>query len=80
MLTAWTNFAKYSDPNGPKGGAWKPCTEKTPKFMVFKLNDKDAEASFFGDPEIAQQQGFGGFGGFPGGARPGSPNAPTPRR
>ena len=64
MLTAWTNFAKYSDPNGPQGGAWKPCTEQNPKFMVFKLNDKDAEASFFGDPEKAQGGGFGfGFGG-----------------
>ena len=64
MLTAWTNFVKYSDPNGPNGGAWTPCTEKNPKFMVFKLNDKDAEASFFGDPEIAPQpQGFPGFPG-----------------
>ena len=71
MLTAWTNFVKYSDPNGPKGGAWAPCTEKNPKFMVFKLNDKDAEASVYGEPEIAPQQGFGGFGGFPGGGRPG---------
>ena len=71
MLTAWTNFAKYSDPNGPKGGAWKPCTAKNPKFMVFKLNDKDAEASAYGEPEIAPQpQGFPGFGG------PGRPNAP----
>jgi para-nitrobenzyl esterase len=32
--------------------------------MVFKLNDKEAEASFFGDPEIAPQpQGFPGFPG-----------------
>jgi para-nitrobenzyl esterase len=32
--------------------------------MVFKLNDKDVEASFFGEPEKAPQQGFGfGFGG-----------------
>ncbi|MBR4729588.1 MAG: carboxylesterase family protein, partial [Prevotella sp.] len=78
MLTAWTNFAKYSDPNGPKGGAWAPCTEKNPKFMVFKLNDKDVEASVYGEPEIAPQQGFGGFpgGGFPGGGRPGAPGAP----
>jgi para-nitrobenzyl esterase len=31
--------------------------------MVFKLNDKDAEASVFGDPEIAPQpQGGFGFG------------------
>ena len=74
MLTAWTNFAKYSDPNGPKGGAWAPCTEKNPKFMVFKLNDKDAEASFFGEPETAPNQGFG-FGGFPGG--PGAPGRPA---
>ena len=59
MLTAWTNFVKYADPNGPKGGEWAPCTEKNTKFMVFKLDDKDAEASFFGDPEIAPQpQGF----------------------
>ena len=78
MLTAWTNFAKYSDPNGPKGGAWAPCTEKNPKFMVFKLNDKDAEASVFGEPEIAPQQGFGGFGGFPGGGRPGGAGAGAP--
>ena len=52
MLTAWTNFVKYSDPNGPQGGAWAPCTAKNTKFMVFKLDDKDAEASYFGDPEI----------------------------
>ena len=65
MLTAWTNFAKYSDPNGPKGGVWAPCTAQNPKFMVFKLNDKDAEASVFGEPEKAPQPqgGFGGFGG-----------------
>ena len=62
MLTAWTNFAKYGDPNGKNGGAWAPCTEKAPKFMVFKLNDKDAEASFFGEPEIAPNSGFPGFG------------------
>ncbi len=58
MLTAWTNFAKYSDPNGAKGGNWKPCTEKAPNFMVFKLNDKDAEASFVGQPEKAAGGGM----------------------
>ena len=62
MLTAWTNFAKYSDPNGPKGGVWAPCTAQNPKFMVFKLNDKDVEASVFGEPEIAPRpQGFPGL-------------------
>ncbi len=67
MLTAWTNFAKYSDPNGPKAGAWKPCTDKTPDFMVFQLDEKDAEASFFGTPKKAEGGGMFGFGGFGGG-------------
>ena len=50
MLTAWSNFAKYSDPNGPDGGVWAPYTAATPKFMVWKLDDADAEASEFGEP------------------------------
>ena len=58
MLTAWSNFVKYSDPNGPQGGQWAPCTEQNTKFMVFKLNEKDEEASFFGDPEKAPQPAF----------------------
>lgn len=58
MLTAWTNFAKYSDPNGANGGEWKPCTKEEPNFMVFKLNESDQEASFLGEPEVAQGGGF----------------------
>ncbi|MBQ2501257.1 MAG: carboxylesterase family protein [Bacteroidales bacterium] len=50
MLTAWTNFAKYSDPNGPNGGEWAPCTKENPNFMVFKLDAQDKEASEFGQP------------------------------
>ncbi|MCQ2245293.1 MAG: carboxylesterase family protein [Bacteroidaceae bacterium] len=50
MLTAWTNFAKFSDPNGKDAGVWTPCTKENPKFMLFKLNDKDAEASEMGEP------------------------------
>ena len=52
MLTAWTNFAKYSDPNGEDGKslAWDVCTAEKPQFMHFKLDDKDAEASEMGDP------------------------------
>ena len=58
MLTAWTNFAKYSDPNGqPTANSqsptanigWEPCTTEKPHFMRFKLDDKDAEASDMGD-------------------------------
>ena len=48
MLTAWTYFAKYSNPNGAQDGNWKPLTKKDPSFMVFKLDQNDAEASEFG--------------------------------
>ena len=82
MLTAWTNFAKYSDPNGPsseghqagldgrvvtdegiangegEGLGWKPCTAEEPQFMLFKLDDKDAEASEMGDPIIPEPVEF----------------------
>lgn len=50
MLTAWSNFAKYSDPNGANGGDWKPFTNDNQQFMRFKLNDKDAEDSSLGEP------------------------------
>ncbi|MFA5289413.1 MAG: carboxylesterase family protein [Bacteroidales bacterium] len=50
MLTAWTNFAKYGDPNGQYEGEWTPCTADTPKFMIFKLDDNDTENSEMGDP------------------------------
>ncbi len=50
MLTAWTNFAKYSDPNGPDGGEWTPCTKENDNFMIFKLDANDVEASEMGQP------------------------------
>ncbi|MBR5654559.1 MAG: carboxylesterase family protein [Prevotella sp.] len=50
MLTAWTNFAKYSDPNGPEGGNWAPCTAEKPEFMLFKLDASDKENSEMGTP------------------------------
>ena len=54
MLTAWTNFVKYSNPNGTKDGAWTPCTAQSPQFMLFKLDDKDAEASEMGEPILPE--------------------------
>ena len=57
MLTAWTNFAKYSDPNGAEGSkdlGWQPCTTEAPQFMLFKLNESDAEASEMGEPIIPE--------------------------
>ena len=58
MLTAWSNFAKYSDPNGPDGGVtidgkkvtWATCTAESPNFMLFKLDANNVEASEMGEP------------------------------
>ena len=50
MLTAGTNCAKYSDPNGKDNLGWEPCTKDNTKFMVFKLDANDAEASELTDP------------------------------
>ena len=58
MNTAWVNFAKYGDPNGKDGGAWEPCTAEKPEFMVFCLDENDAEASFVGEPKKAPRPQF----------------------
>ncbi len=49
-LTAWSNFAKYGDPNGKSAGKWTPYTKDNPKFMVFKLDAREKESSAMGDP------------------------------
>ena len=46
ILTAWTNFAKTGDP----GLGWTPCTSDNNKFMLFKLDGQEQEASGMGDP------------------------------
>ncbi|MBR4265885.1 MAG: carboxylesterase family protein [Bacteroidales bacterium] len=56
MLTIWTNFAKYGDPNGANGGDWKPYTSETKEFMRFKLNAQDAEDSSLGEPLKPEQE------------------------
>ena len=46
MVDAWTNFAKYGDPNGKEEEIWTPYTQENQQFMIFKLNDSgDAEPS-----------------------------------
>ena len=50
MLTAWSNFAKYGDPNGKDGGEWQPLTNENRQFMIFKLDENDAENSTLGNP------------------------------
>ena len=50
MINAWCNFCKYGNPNGAKDGQWKPFTKTNKTFMLFKLNEKDAEDSSIGTP------------------------------
>lgn len=52
MLSAWSNFAKYGDPNGRDGGEWAPYGESNRKFMVFKLDASDKDASAMGEPVL----------------------------
>ena len=59
MLTAWSNFAKYGDPNGKDGGDWKPVTAAQKDYMVFCLDENDQEASFIGEPKKAPRPSFG---------------------
>jgi para-nitrobenzyl esterase len=35
MVTYWTNFAKYGDPNGPGEPKWPAFSEQTPELMYF---------------------------------------------
>ena len=48
MLTAWTNFAKTSDP----GLGWEPYTKDNSQFMLFKLDAQDKENSEVGEPIV----------------------------
>lgn len=50
MITAWTNFCKYANPNGATDGEWQPFTKENKNFMLFKLNESDAENSCMGSP------------------------------
>ena len=50
MTDAWTNFAKYGHPNGESQGGWSAYTKENPRFMIFKLDGDDNEASEMGEP------------------------------
>jgi len=56
MLTAWTNFAKYGDPQG----GWTAYTKENPSFMVFKLDETEMkDDSALGEPlDPPQRSGF----------------------
>ncbi|MCQ2375262.1 MAG: carboxylesterase family protein [Salinivirgaceae bacterium] len=54
MNTAWVNFCKYANPNGPTDGEWLPFTNDNKNFMLFKLDESDAENSCIGTPLSAK--------------------------
>ncbi len=61
MIDAWTNFAKYSDPNGSEGGVWTPYTSQYTDYMIFKLDSDGNEASSIGQPvPPSKSMNFGG--------------------
>ena len=45
MITSWTNFVKFGDPNGAKPGIWTPCTTAVPMSMAFCLDEDGKVAS-----------------------------------
>lgn len=58
MLTAWTNFAKTSNPNGEGETVWSACTRQNPNFMIFKLDEADKDASAMGAPVVGESQAW----------------------
>lgn len=50
MVDAWTNFARFNDPNGAQGGVWTPYASQSPEYMIFKLDSAGREASSMGQP------------------------------
>lgn len=50
MISYWTNFAKYGNPNGEGPETWTPGTTAHPQCMVFRLDKNDAVASAMGAP------------------------------
>lgn len=52
IVDYWTNFAKYGDPNGKDGGAWKPYSYESPEFMLLDANENEAVLKMSSNPEF----------------------------
>jgi para-nitrobenzyl esterase len=49
MVSCWTNFSKYGDPNGTGDKVWKPYTKENSQFMLF-TTDGSVNTSTMGQP------------------------------
>jgi para-nitrobenzyl esterase len=52
MVSYWTNFAKFGNPNGKESGPWTPYTAKTPEFMIFNVAEDKAVCTMSATPEF----------------------------
>jgi para-nitrobenzyl esterase len=51
IVTYWTNFAKFGNPNGTEKAVWTSYTAKVPKFMVFDIKGDEASCTMTDIPE-----------------------------
>jgi para-nitrobenzyl esterase len=51
IVDYWTNFAKYGNPNGRSGDAWKPYTTHNPQFMLLDANGNKAQLTMTASPQ-----------------------------
>ncbi len=54
MVDAWTNFAKFGNPNGTDMEVWRSYTKENQQFMIFKLDDSGNAEIKMGIPSGSQ--------------------------
>ena len=52
IVDCWTNFSKYGDPNGKKGGVWTTYTADRPEFMILDANENEAICTMSATPKF----------------------------
>ena len=54
MVDAWTNFAKYGNPNGKEKEIWSPYTKENQQFMILTLDSSGKAEHTMGLPSNSQ--------------------------